>query len=225
MNPARFATRQSGAVLLLTAMLTVAGGFAYWNLPSSIYPPLEFPRIVVIAHSGSTPARSMTLTVARPIEQAIMEVPGIRRVRSRTFRGATEISAQFDPGTDTVVALQMVQNRIAEIRAALPADAELVVDRQTPAVFPIYSLNLTGPLSPAELNDYGFYVIRPALSRVPGVGHVAVAASDVREVEACRPLSGEWAAAARPCVWPVDVTRRYRRDARDGQTGGHAARV
>jgi CzcA family heavy metal efflux pump len=183
MNPARFATRQSGAVLLLTVMLTVAGAFAYWSLPSSIYPPLEFPRIVVIAHSGSTPARSMTLTVARPIEQAIMEVPGIRRVRSKTFRGATEISAQFEPGTDTVVALQMVQSRIAEIRASLPADADIVADRQTPAVFPIYSLNLTGPLSPAELHDYGFYVIRPALSRVPGVGHVGVAASDTREVE------------------------------------------
>jgi multidrug efflux pump subunit AcrB len=53
-----------GATALL-AMLTVAGGFAYWNLPSSIYPPLEFPRIVVIAHSGSTPARSMTLTSPR----------------------------------------------------------------------------------------------------------------------------------------------------------------
>ena len=38
----------------------------------------------------------------------------------------------------------MVQNRIAEIRADLPADLDLVVDRQTPAVFPIYALNLTG---------------------------------------------------------------------------------
>ena len=34
----------------------------------------------------------MMLTVTRPIEQALMEVPGIRRVRSTTFRGATEIS-------------------------------------------------------------------------------------------------------------------------------------
>jgi CzcA family heavy metal efflux pump len=183
MNPARGARRQSRAILLLTAFLAMAGGVAYLSLPSSIYPPLEFPRIVVIAHSGSTPARSMTFTVARPLEQAIMEVPGIRRVRSRTFRGATEISAQFEPHTDTVVALQMVQNRIAEIRAGLPADIDLVVDRQTPAVFPIYSLNLTGPLSPAELYDYAFYVIRPALSRVAGVGHVGVLASDTREIE------------------------------------------
>src|SRR6187397_1444892 len=179
MNPARFASQQSRAVLLLTILLVTAGGFAYVSLPSNIYPPLEFPRIVAIAHSGSTPARSMMLTVARPLEQTIMEVPGVRRVRSRTFRGATEISAQFAPGTDTVVALQIVQNHIAEIRSDLPTDVEMVVDRQTPAVFPIYGLNLTGPLSSAELNDYGFYVIRPALSRVAGVGHVGIAASDV----------------------------------------------
>src|SRR6187455_3051504 len=183
MNPARIATRHSRAVLLLTLLVAVAGGVASLSLPSSIYPPLEFPRVVVIARSGSSPARSMTLTVARPLEQAIMEVPGVRRVRSRTFRGATEIAAQFAPGTDTVVALQMVQNRIAELRGDLPGDLELVVDRQTPAVFPIWALNLTGGLSAAELHDYGFYIVRPALSRVPGVGQVAVLASDTREIE------------------------------------------
>ena len=183
MNPARVAFTQSRAILLVVVFVTIGGAIAYVRLPSDIYPPLEFPRIVAIAHSGSTPARSMTLTVARPLEQAIMEVPGIRRVRSKTFRGATEISAQFAPGTDTVAALQMVQNRIAEIRSSLPSDVDLVVDRQTPAVFPIYSINLTGPLSPADLYDYAFYVIRPALSRVAGVGHVGVLSSDTREIE------------------------------------------
>jgi CzcA family heavy metal efflux pump len=183
MNPAGLAARQSRAVLLVTALLATAGVIAGIALPSSIYPPLEFPRIVVIAHSGSTPARSMTLTVARPLEQAIMEVPGIRRVRSKTFRGATEISAQFEPGTDTVVALQQVQNRVAEIRGDLPTDVDLVIDRQTPSVFPIWAINLTGGVSAADLHDYGFYVVRPALSRVPGVGRVAVLASDTREIE------------------------------------------
>ena len=125
MNPARLAARQSRAVLLMTIFASVAGAVASIALPSSIYPPLQFPRIAVIAHAGTTPAPSMTLTVARPIEQAIMEVPGIRRVRSRTFRGATEISAQFDPATDMVVALQQVQGHIAEIRGALPAETDL----------------------------------------------------------------------------------------------------
>lgn len=183
MNPARLATQHSRAVILVTIFLTVAGAIASFSLPSSIYPPLQFPRIAVIAHAGTLPAPSMTLTVARPIEQAIMEVPGIRRVRSRTFRGASEISAQFDPSTDMIVALQQVQSRIAEIRGSLPAETDLTVERLTVAAFPMYSFNLIGGLSAAELHDIAFYDIRPAISRVPGVGNVEVLSSDTREIE------------------------------------------
>src|SRR5690348_5548746 len=174
MNPARLAARQSRAVVLVTIFASVAGAIASVALPCSIYPPLQFPRIAVIAHAGTTPAPSMMLTVARPIEQAIMEVPGIRRVRSRTFRGASEISAQFEPSTDMIVALQQVQGHVAELRSALPAETDLTIDRLTPAAFPMYSFNLIGGLSAAELHNIGFYDIRPALSRVPGVGQVEV---------------------------------------------------
>ena len=176
-------TTHSRAIILITLLIAVAGGVASMALPSSIYPPLVFPRVVAIAHAGTIPGRSMMLTVTRPIEQAMMEVPGVRRVRSRTFRGASEVSAQFEPKTDMIVALQQVQNRLAEIRGSLPPDTDIVVDRLTPAAFPIYSLNLSGGLSPADLHDYGFYVARPALARVPGVGKVEVLSSDTREIE------------------------------------------
>ena len=183
MNPARLAVRHSRAVVLLTLLLAGAGAVSVFSLPSSIYPPLQFPRIAVIAHAGTTPGRTMVLSVTRPLEQAIMEVPGIRRVRSRTFRGATEISAMFDPSTDMIVALAQLQSRLADIRNVLPADTDLEADRLTPAAFPIWSINLTGGLSPADLHDLGFYVIRPALARVPGVGKVDVLSSDTREIE------------------------------------------
>src|SRR6185503_15543996 len=154
MNVAATALRHSRAAMLVAAALVVAGGIAAFSLPSSIYPPLEFPRIVIIAKSGTLPPQSMTLTVTRPIEQAVMTVPGIRRVRSRSIRGAAEISAQFDPATDMIVALQQVQNHVAEIRDELPADSELTVERLTPAVFPVLILSLTGSLPTADLNDY-----------------------------------------------------------------------
>jgi CzcA family heavy metal efflux pump len=179
MNP----ERHGRAIVLLTLLVAAAGALAGTSLPSSIYPPLVFPRVMVIAHAGTIPGRSMMLTVTRPIEQAMMEVPGMRRVRSRTFRGAAEISAQFEPSTDMVVALQQVQNRIAEIRGSLPADTDIAAERLTPATFPIYAFNLSGGLSSAELRDNAFYVVRPALARVPGVGHVEVLASDEREIE------------------------------------------
>jgi multidrug efflux pump subunit AcrB len=183
MTIAGIVRRYGGAIVLLVILGVTAGAVALRGLPSSIYPPLDFPRALVIAHAGSTPARAMAFIVTRPLEQAAMEVPGIRRVRSTTFRGATEISAQFMPGTDMVVALQQLQNRVAETRGALPADAQLNVERLTTAAFPILSLNVTGGLPIADLRDYAYYVMRPALARAPGVGRVDVLASDTREIE------------------------------------------
>jgi CzcA family heavy metal efflux pump len=183
MNIATLAIRHSRAAAVVSIALVVAGAFAAVALPSSIYPPLQFPRIVIIAHSGTLPSQSMTLTVTRPIEQAAMEVPGIRRVRSRSIRGAAEISAQFDPATDMVVALQQVQNRVSEIKGDLPVDTELTVERLTPAVFPVFILSMTGPVPTPDLNDYASYVVKPQVARVPGAGHIDVLATDTREIE------------------------------------------
>ncbi len=59
MNPARVSFRHARAVLLVTALLALGGFVSLLSLPSDIYPPLEFPRVVVIGHTGTTPARSM----------------------------------------------------------------------------------------------------------------------------------------------------------------------
>ncbi|HEV7518126.1 MAG TPA: efflux RND transporter permease subunit, partial [Thermoanaerobaculia bacterium] len=175
--------RHPQAVILLTLLLAAGGAIVLPSLPSSIYPPLQFPRILVIGHSGILPARSMLLAVTRPLEQAAMEVPGILRVRSRTFRGSTEISAQFAPKTDMAIALQQLQNRIEEARSEMPPGVTLQAERLTAESFPMLSLNLTGKLPTPDLRDYAFFVVRPAVSRVPGVGKVDVMASDSREIE------------------------------------------
>ena len=114
----------------------------------------------------------MMLTVTRPIEQAVMAVPGIRRVRSRSIRGAAEISAQFDPATDMVVALQQVQNRVAEItRRAAGRTPSSQIERLTPAIFPVFILSLTGALPTAgPATTTRTYVVKPELARVPGAG-------------------------------------------------------
>ena len=183
MTLADLVDRYGRAIVLSVALVAGAGLLAGGGLPSSIYPRLEFPRVVIIGHSGTLPARTMMLSVTRPLEQAVMEVPGIRRVRSTTFRGATEISAQFEPSSDMIVALQQVQGKIDDARPSLPAETDLIVERLTPAAFPMYILNLTGPLSSADLHDYAFYVMRPRLARVAGAGQVEVSASDTREIE------------------------------------------
>ena len=82
-----------------------------------------------------------------------------------------------------LLALQQVQNRVAEVRGELPADTVLTVERLTPAVFPVLILSMTGNLPTADLNDLASYVVKPDLARVPGAGQIEVLASDSREVE------------------------------------------
>jgi len=182
-NVAALAQRHSRAAALIAVALVVGGVIAALALPSGIYPPLQFPRIVIVVHSGTLPPDTMMLTVTRPIEEVVMSVPGIRRVRSRSIRGAAEISAQFAASTDMIVALQQVQNRIAEITGDLPMDSQIQVERMTPEVFPVFILSMTGALPTADLFDYATYVMKPELARVPGAGTIEVLSSDTREVE------------------------------------------
>jgi CzcA family heavy metal efflux pump len=182
MNLVRPCRNNSRAVFLLTAALTLAGFVALFQLPSNIYPELNFPRIIVLIHSGDLSPDTMLLTVTRPIEEQVGTVLGARRVRSRTIRGGAEISVFFADNMDMQQALQLVQARVNEARAALPAETEIQVERLSPTVWPILSLVLNGNVPDADLRDYAVYNLRPALSRVPGVGQVEVDASDTREI-------------------------------------------
>jgi multidrug efflux pump subunit AcrB len=87
-------------VALVTATLIVAGILALYQLPSGIHPEVDFPRIVVVARVGDLPPSVVQTSATRPLEEAVATVPHLHRLRSRTIRGATELSAQFEPGTD-----------------------------------------------------------------------------------------------------------------------------
>lgn len=182
MNIVRVAQRNSRAVWLLSAFLVAAGVVALFRLPSNIYPELAFPRILVLVHAGDQPQENVLLTVTRPIEESVSTVLGVRRVRSKTIRGASEISILFSPDMDMQYALQLVQARVSEVRGEMPPDTEIAVERVTPAVFPILSLILSGNAPGAELRDYAYYNLRPTFTRVPGVSRVEVQATDTREI-------------------------------------------
>ncbi len=182
MNLVRVCRNNSRAVFLLTAVLTVAGLISLFQLPSNIYPELNFPRIVVLIHAGDLSPDTMLLTVTRPIEEQVSTVLGVRRVRSRTIRGGSEVSVFFADNMDMQQALQLVQARVNEARASLPAETDIEVERLSPTVWPILSFILNGNVPDADLRDYAVYNLRPALSRVPGVARVEVDATDSREI-------------------------------------------
>jgi len=169
-------------IYLAVALLSVAGIWAATRLPSAIYPELTFPRIAVIAQGSALNAQQVVFAITRPLEEAVSNVPGVQRVRSRSIRGSVEISVDFAPRTDMAQALQLAQARVNQVQGELPAGVSVLVERLTPTVFPILSYNLTGG-STTDLYDAGVYQIRPVISRIPGVSRVEVQGSDVRELE------------------------------------------
>src|SRR5215469_14055894 len=182
MNIVRVCWKNRYAVYLLTAFLTIAGVYSFFVLPSNIYPNLDFPRIIILAHSGDLAPQTMLLNVTRPLEESVSTVQDVSRVRSDTIRGAASVGVLFNPGMDMKYALQLVQGRVSEVQSSLPAGTEVSVEWESPTVYPVLSLILNGNVPDADLYDYAYYNLRPMFTRVSGVGQVEVQATDEREV-------------------------------------------
>ncbi|MFP5264969.1 MAG: efflux RND transporter permease subunit [Blastocatellia bacterium] len=183
MSFARVITSQSRAVIVFVALLCAAGVYAALRLPIAIFPDTDFPRIVIIVDNGVVPAQQVLVSVTRPIEEAMNGIPGIRRIRSTTQRGGTDINLFFDWNVDIIQSLQLVQARLSQLTSGLPPTAAIRrVERLTFAVFPVAGYSVTSDeRDTAFLRELASYTIRPRLARLAGVAEVAVAGGQTRE--------------------------------------------
>src|SRR6266478_8372872 len=135
--------RLSSPVLFLTIMLALIGGYLAFSIPISVFPNTDFPRIVIGVDNGVMPIDQMLVTITRPIEESVNNVPGLQRVLSITSRGSAEIDLFFDWNVDMVQTLQRVDAVAARMQAELPTTAKLETHRLTFATFPILGYSLT----------------------------------------------------------------------------------
>ncbi|HET7023599.1 MAG TPA: efflux RND transporter permease subunit [Gemmatimonadales bacterium] len=181
MSIAGLVERHRSAVYLSLALLTLGGLLALFTLPAGIYPEVTYPRVVIVARQGTFEVQDMTVAVTRPIEEAMSGIIALQRIRSRTVRGATEISLDFAPNADMQYSLTQVQGRLAQLEGSLPSGLDITTERLTPSVFPIIQYELRGA-DPVQLRDIAQYQIRPRLARLPEVGGVEIQGGLVREV-------------------------------------------
>ena len=183
MTFASIISRQARAIVVIVVLLCAAGLYAAWQLPISVFPQTDFPRIVIIVDNGEAPASQTLVSVTRPIEEAMNGIPGIARIKSKTARGSAEINLYFDWNGDIIQELQLVQARMSQLLSTLPPTAEIRnIERLTFAVFPVTGYSLTSDKrDQATLTDLANYVVRPQLARLPGVAIVGVAGGKTRE--------------------------------------------
>jgi len=163
------------SILFLLILLALAGAVAAFKLPVTLFPTVDFPRVVVSLDAGDRPADLMMLAVTQPVEEAVRRVPGVRDVRSTTSRGSADVSVSFDWGIDMGLATSQINQAVTQILPNLPPGTQLTTKRMDPTVFPILAYSLTSASqSQTALYDLAQYQLRPLLSSVAGVARIEV---------------------------------------------------
>ncbi len=176
--------RSTRTIFFFAVMFTVAGVYLALQVPISVFPDTNFPRVVIGVDNGVMPVEQMQVTITKPIEDAVNAVPGLALVRSTTSRGSAEIDLFFNWNLDMVRQLQLVDAAVAKVQQTLPATARITTNRLTFATFPILGLSLTSDTVPqTRLWEIATYDLKPPLNRLPGVSRVDVQGGQVPEFD------------------------------------------
>lgn len=169
--------------LWLAMLLLTLGGIAgALRLPVSLFPHIDYPRVVVAIDAGERDAAQMEAEITRPVEIALRSVPGVTHLRSTTSRGSAEVALNFDWGHDMTAATLATQGALATVLPSLPQGTTFEVRRSDPTLFPVVGIALTSAsLDQEALRQIAELKVRPALTAVPGVAGVDVLGGSPRE--------------------------------------------
>ena len=174
--------RYRGSIFFFLIVFSLAGIYAAEQVPISVFPETNFPRVVIGVDNGVMPVEQMQVTITKPIEDAVNSVPGLVTVRSTTSRGSAEVSLFFDWSVDMFQTLQLVDAAVSKARQTLPPTAIITTNRLTFATFPILGYSLTSErLSQTQLWELATYELKPPLNRVTGVSTITVQGGKVPE--------------------------------------------
>jgi len=169
-------------MLLVLALVIMGGVYSYTKLQTSLFPEITFPKIKIIADEGLQPVNKMMVTVTKPLENAIKQVPNLETVRSTTSRGSCEISAFMSWDADIDLGKQQIESQIAQIRNDLPPDVNISVERMNPSILPVSGYTLEShSRSPIELKQIATFTVKPFLSQVSGVSEIRVIGGKSKE--------------------------------------------
>jgi len=187
MDPSTPFIRRPVATTLLTFGLAAAGVVAFFKLPVSPLPQVDFPTISVRATLPGASPQDVATTVASPLERHLGQIADVTEMTSSSSVGATRITLQFGLNRDINGAARDVQAAINAARADLPTSlrSNPTYRKVNPADAPILILTLTSDtLTRGDLYDAASTVLAQKLSQVEGIGEVVVGGSSLPAVRA-----------------------------------------
>ncbi len=163
--------------------ISVLGVLSFARLPIDLLPDVAFPTLSVWTTYSDAAPPEVERFITEPVEQEVSQVPGVRRVTSRSREGQSLVTLQFYWGTDMEFAALNVRERLDDLRDILPRSVDRpVILRSDPGSDPILTLAVSGA-SPAELLELSKDVFARRLEQQDGVALAAISGGREREIQ------------------------------------------
>ena len=175
MNLSEPFVRRPVATVLLTIGLALSGIVAFFMLPVSPLPQVDFPIISVSASLPGASPDTMASSVATPLERRLGTISGVNEMTSSSGVGSARITLQFDLNRKIDAAAREVQAAINASRVDLPVTlrSNPTYRKANPAAAPVMILALTSRTrSPGQIYDQVSNLLQQKIAQVPGVGDV-----------------------------------------------------
>ncbi|MHC1751957.1 efflux RND transporter permease subunit [Humidesulfovibrio sp.] len=177
MNPARIFIERPVMTTLVMAAILIFGVMAYFKLPVSDLPNVDFPTLQVTATMSGASPENMAASVATPLEKEFSNIAGIDSMTSSNTLGNTRITLQFALERNIDAAAQDVQAAIASAQRNLPSElpAPPVLRKVNPADQPILYLAVSSPTLPLhQVSEYAETLLAQRISMISGVAQVMI---------------------------------------------------
>jgi len=181
----KFSLNNRMVVLVTSVLLMLAGIYTATNMEVDVFPDLNAPTVVVMTEAKGMAPEEVERLVTFPVETSINGATDVRRVRSSSTTGFSIVWVEFNWGTDIYRARQIVSEKLAVVKDALPSNVgNPTLGPQSSILGEVMIVGLTADTtSLQDLRTIADWTIRPRLLSTGGVAQVTVLGGEIKEYQ------------------------------------------
>ncbi len=173
-------------IIIVASMLLILGGtYTARNMEVDVFPDLNAPTVVVMTEAQGMAPEEVERLVTFPVETAVNGATDVRRVRSSSTTGFSIVWIEFNWGTDIYKARQIVSEKIAAVKDALPKNVGTpTLGPQSSILGELMLVELTADsTSMQQLRTIADWNVRPRILATGGVAQVTVMGGEIKEYQ------------------------------------------